>query len=56
MNTEQVVIYRSRWEVERDQFFFENPEYILYIFLGCLMLAGVIISYYKIKNYLRFRR
>lgn len=54
--TEQVIIYRSKWEAERDQFFYNNPEYILYFVVGALLLAGFIVVVDKIRNWTGIRR
>lgn len=56
MNSEQVIIYRSKWEAERDQFFFENPEYILYFIGGAILLAVIILIVDKMKRFFGIRR
>jgi hypothetical protein len=56
MNSEQVIVYRSKWEAERDQFFFENPEYILYFIGGSILLAVTIIAVDKLKRFFGIRR
>ncbi len=54
--TEQVIIYQSKWEAERDQFFFDNPEYILYFAIGAVVLVGFIVAVDKIRNWMGVRR
>lgn len=56
MNTEQVIVYRSKWEAERDQFFFDNPEYILYMAGIMLGVVGLIVIVDKIKRKFGIRR
>lgn len=56
MNSEQVIVYRSKWESERDQFFFNNPEYILYIAGGCLAIVLLVVVVDKIKKFFGIRR
>jgi hypothetical protein len=56
MNPEQVIVYRSKWEAERDQFFFDNPEYILYFIGGAIVLAVLIVVVDKLKKYFGIRR
>ena len=56
MNSEQVIVYRSKWEAERDQFFFENPEYILYFIGGAIALAVLIVAVDKLKKFFGIRR
>ncbi len=56
MNSEQVIVYRSKWEAERDQFFFENPEYILYFIGGTIALAVLIVAVDKLKKFFGIRR
>lgn len=56
MNSEQVIVYRSKWEAERDQFFFENPEYILYFIGGSILLAILIVVVDRLKKYFGIRR
>jgi hypothetical protein len=49
---ESIIIYRSQMEQNMDQFWTENPDYILYIFLGCgLLFFGVIIYSKIVENY-----
>ncbi len=55
-NTEQVIIYRSKWEAERDQFFFDNPEYIVYFIAGSVMLIGFLVAVDKLRNWMGIRR
>lgn len=56
MNSEQVIVYRSKWEAERDQFFFDNPEYILYFIGGAIALVVLIVVVDKLKKYFGIRR
>ena len=56
MNSEQVIVYRSKWEAERDQFFFDNPEYILYFIGGAIALAVLIVAVDKLKKFFGVRR
>jgi len=56
MNSEQVIVYRSKWEAERDQFFFDNPEYILYFIGGAIALTVLIVAVDKLKKFFGIRR
>lgn len=56
MNSEQVIVYRSKWEAERDQFFFDNPEYILYFIGGAIVLAVSIVAVDRLKKFFGIRR
>lgn len=56
MNSEQVIVYRSKWEAERDQFFFDNPEYILYVIGGAAALVILIVLVDKLKKFFGIRR
>jgi hypothetical protein len=56
MDSEQVIVYRSKWEAEMDQFFFDNPEYILYFAGGCVLLVILIVAVDKLKKSMGIRR
>lgn len=56
MNSEQVIVYRSKWEAERDEFFFNNPEYILYFIGGAIAVVGMIILVDKIRKFFGIHR
>lgn len=47
--SESVIFYRSQFERDREQFFYENPEYALFIFLTAIVAIGICAIYKIIK-------
>lgn len=37
---DSIVVYRSQFERNADQFYSENPEYIFYVILGAVLIIG----------------
>lgn len=47
--SESIVIYRSEFERQQDQFFANNPEYIVYFMGGALLLVIILWLTGKLK-------
>lgn len=46
----QIVVYRSQFERDRDQFLYDNADYILYAIVGALALGLIIAWVDKIRR------
>jgi hypothetical protein len=56
METQQVIIYNSKWQAETDRILSENPEYVLYLFAAGVLLVGILTLGQKIWWKIRSKR
>lgn len=45
-----IVVYRNHFEANADQFYSENPEYIMYILGGCIIVGVGLYLWNKYKK------
>jgi hypothetical protein len=52
--SDSIVVYRSRWEQERDEYFYNNPEIVLYFIAG--VIVTLLLAYVASLIYDAWRR
>lgn len=47
---DSVVIYKSEFERAADQFYYNNPEYVLYVTIGVVIVLGIFWLFSKFSR------